>query len=87
MRRFRSDATVGELREANLTPILIRLVHDEMAIPLAQQVVHAIAAEIPAVVLPPSTEPTLWELFDDPALGLTNSGRHPVLIFDQFEEL
>lgn len=102
---------IPQLRAANYVPILIRLVHEESAQPLEQQVVQAIATHIPAVaaavqlpvpewdgrmtlfaappeptqVTPPA--PSLWELFHDPAVGLTSAGLRPVLIIDQFEEL
>lgn len=80
-----------KLRGLGLLPINIRLVFDDGAPPLDQQVVGEIVRQVHregAVEVDPS-EVTLWELCHDPVHGLLGESDsvRPVLIFDQFEEV
>lgn len=84
-----------------LLPVFVRLVHEDDAEPLVNQVLKALVkaltesghdqiAHVVARVAEQPTPPGLWLLFHDPVYGLAGSGIAapcPIFIFDQFEEI
>lgn len=82
-----------KLKELDFLPLRLRPDHDEDALPLTEQVKHALASALDSarVNAPrPGTHETLWEYFHRRDLdfwGPRNRLITPVIVLDQFEEV